>query len=363
MTVSTLHWMLSRVGLSWLCPEGLAYGDTVFVYEKSPTVDKAFGLHAFFGMLWLLCAYLQMGPIVYRSKKWHRVFGSFALAAFMGHIFASLNNLLVDEAKHHPFAKMMLLSPVVMSVTYFTRSMMFIKNGDKENHIDNAIIGFLYSIEGAGQIREVALWQLVLKPWIPEQFQGPLDCQGLAGGRATHCVSTYCTRMLFVRLFTVMWVGIFARTKNNPTFTKKFVHELAFTIVSILIQLLLVAEPSFVNWINSAPTFCWTLALTYFMLMMAFYMVPLFQLSGQPMVRASSRSLACASSSSAIESAPGRTPITISSAYCRSSSTTASLSCRTPMSCGSSCRASARTPISCGTSRRGSARSAKHRLS
>jgi len=281
MGVSSCQWILNQFGLGWLTLRtGMAHDDSLFVYETTKTVDKAFGLHAFFGLFWLCSAYLQMGPIQVRSKAVHRKFGYLALFALLGHILASLNNLYVDEAKHQSLSKMMLLSPIFLTVTFFARSFVCIMRRDLSNHVDSAILGFLYSIEGAGQIREVSQWQLLLKPWVGEQFQGPGDCQSLAGGRATNCVTTYCTRMLIVRLFTLYWIGWYAKLKRDKVFTKKYVQELTATICSSILITVAVSTPSFADWINSDPTTSWALFLTYQVLTLAYYVLPLFQASG-----------------------------------------------------------------------------------
>jgi hypothetical protein len=282
MGVSSTQWVLNRLGLGWLTlRSGMAHDDSLFIYNTTKTVDKAFGLHAFFGLLWLISAYLQMGPIQVRSKALHRKFGYFASFALIGHILASLNNLYMDEAKHQPMAKMMLLSPVFLTITYFARSAVAIKNRDISGHTDNAILGFLYSIEGAGAIREVSQWQLWLKPWLREPFQGPGDCQSLAGGMATHCVTTYCMRMLFVRWFTLWWIGLYGKVKHDMVFTKMYVLEVMATICTSILTAVALSTPSFADWINSGPAISWALFLTYQVLTVAYYVLPLFQMSGQ----------------------------------------------------------------------------------
>lgn len=275
MGVSSPQWLFNKIGLGALTePEGLVHHDSLFVYKATPTVDKAFGLHAFFAILWLVSGYLQMGPIRVRSTAAHRRFGYFALMAFIGHMAGCLNNLFVDEAQHQTVAKMMLLSPVFLSITYFIRSFVSIKQKDIESHKDTAFLGFLYSIEGAGAIREVAQWQIWLKPYIAEVFQGPAACQALAGGRATNCVAAYCMRMLLVRWRTMYWVGAYAKTKHDLVFTKKFILEVMSSIAVGCVLVPAFSNPSFSDWINASPALSWALFLTYFTLTMIWYTCP-----------------------------------------------------------------------------------------
>ena len=75
----------------------------MFLYRgerENPGIDRAFGLHALYGLLWVLFAFLQMVPIRKASLNLHRSFGYIAGAAFFLHMWAAINSLLFDDGKH-----------------------------------------------------------------------------------------------------------------------------------------------------------------------------------------------------------------------------------------------------------------------
>ena len=107
------------------------YSDATFLYRdesENPGIDRAFALHAFYGILWVLVAFLQMVPVRKASLDLHRSFGYisgqksillyFSLpmaklrstnrarffpvsgATFFLHMWASINNLAFDYSNH-----------------------------------------------------------------------------------------------------------------------------------------------------------------------------------------------------------------------------------------------------------------------
>ena len=99
----------------------------------------------------------------------HRKFGLVAILVFYGHMLASLNNLIFDEAKHHWINQTELGSLTIVSSAYMLLSMA-IWDRRISDHQDCAIRCFLYSIEGAGKIRQVAYIQSLASPFIPSLF-------------------------------------------------------------------------------------------------------------------------------------------------------------------------------------------------
>lgn len=229
MGVSSVAWMLNKMGL---LSRDIPHGDSAFVYRTTSSIDRSFGLHAFFGLLWICVAFAQIVPIQSFSLARHRQFGIFALLSFVGHMSASINNVISDEAEHHPMSKMMLLSSVCLSIVHMARSIFQITKRDVTGHKDNAVLAFLFSIEGAGTIRTVQHIQLFFKIVLPPVFAGPSDCQNMYGGKATHCAESYCLRLVFVRIMTFYWIGMYARCcKKDSGFTIRLLFESMFTML------------------------------------------------------------------------------------------------------------------------------------
>lgn len=79
------------------------FTDAAFLYRdevENPGIDSAFGLHAFYSLLWPLLAFLQMAPIRKMSLKLHGYFGYIAMASFFMHMWASYNILFFDDGQH-----------------------------------------------------------------------------------------------------------------------------------------------------------------------------------------------------------------------------------------------------------------------
>lgn len=204
------------------------YGDAQFLYkteEESPGIDTNFGLHAAFGLLWLLVAFVQMGPLRRLSLAMHRKFGLVAILVFCGHMLAAINNLIFDEAKHHWINRTGLGSLTFLSTAYMLLSMKAIWEGRISEHQDYAIRCFLYSIEGAGTIRQVAYMQWIASPYVPSLFSGPGECQSIYSGEATHCVEQYFVRGLFVRLLTFYYICVYTTYKKESNYSQVFFKE------------------------------------------------------------------------------------------------------------------------------------------
>ena len=200
----------------------------------SPGIDRAFGLHAFFGLLWVLSCYLQMGPIRNMSVWLHQRFGYLAITAFVCHMLASFNTLIFDEAQHQPLAKVMLGNVVLVSSTYMVLAIKAVKNKDIRGHTDYAVRSFLYSIEGAGTIRTVASIQGLLSPVLPQILIGPAECQNIHLGQATQCIGEYATRLLLTRLLTLYYIGHYTRMKGAANYAKVIILELCVALVCTL---------------------------------------------------------------------------------------------------------------------------------
>ena len=90
---------MSGEKISWtaLC------SDSVFLYQdedENPGIDRTFGLHALFGILWVVFAFLQIVPIRKASLDLHRSFGYIAIATFFLHMWAAINSLFFDDGRH-----------------------------------------------------------------------------------------------------------------------------------------------------------------------------------------------------------------------------------------------------------------------
>jgi hypothetical protein len=222
--ILTFPWLLNVLGVRTL--SGQQREDTYLVYPKeadAPGIDRAFGLHAFCGMLWLVAAYVQMVHV----KRWggaslHRKCGYIVSLAFLGHMTGSLNILYQDITKNPIVVKLMLLSVVVTSATYFFQAMKHAFNKEIQLHTDSMVRCFLYSIEGAGTIRTVG-WIMIMLG------KGPTFCQAKYGSLSCHCTWPYVSRLLCIRVLTIYWLGFYTRLRDDIAFTNMYLMELKGT--------------------------------------------------------------------------------------------------------------------------------------
>ena len=215
------------------------YGDAQFIYSderSSPGIDRAFGLHAFFGITWILTAHIQMVFTRKQSLSLHQKFGYFAILTFFAHMGAALNNLIFDEAKHHMINRVGLGSLVFLSTTWMLLSIKAAMDRDIPKHKDYIIRCFLYSIEGAGTIRTIAYLQYIFSPFVPEIFAGPAKCQAMFGGQATYCVLPYFIRGIFTRLLTLFYIAIYTSnfsSKKDKNLVNVLMKENLISIICL----------------------------------------------------------------------------------------------------------------------------------
>lgn len=238
MGVSSVGWLLNKLGLH--VRDDIPFGDTAFVYRTTASLDRSFALHAGCGLLWVMVAYVQMVLVRRYKLVWHRKYGYAVLLVFSMHMAAALNNLFADEAKHHPLSKALLMSAAFSSIIHMVRSIRDVARKDVVGHEVNSVVAFLYSIEGAGTIRTVSHLQWPLR-FISPVFGGPSDCQALYNGEAAQCVASYCIRIVFTRVLTYYWIGMYARCgKTRRAFVVSALFEsILTTSISALFSMLL----------------------------------------------------------------------------------------------------------------------------
>ena len=183
-----------------------------------------------------LAAY-WLPPILKFSLIIHRKFGYVSVAVFISHMLASINNLIFNEAEHHWLNRAGLGSLTIVSTAYMILSIKAVKQGDIPGHTDYAIRSFLYSIEGAGTIRQVAYLQWLASPYVPSLLAGPGPCQLVHLGKATHCVPAYFIRGIFTRLLTLYYICVYELSKKKFNIKKVLCNENVMAVCCTLVFL------------------------------------------------------------------------------------------------------------------------------
>lgn len=180
--------------------------DTYLAYDPSPKTDRAFGPHAFFGLLWIVTAYLHICcRHRFQTKASKRMTGIFAVFAFIGHQVCSALCLVINPMNQHVVPWTMLMTNCSVSTGYFLLGMYALEQKNMEAHKDAMTRCFLYSIEGAGTIRTVGFIMALFGT-------GPTFCQQMYGGCAARCVLQYIHRLIWIRALTIYYTGIYTKS-------------------------------------------------------------------------------------------------------------------------------------------------------
>ena len=238
-SVSILYWgaLIFFWLVSWQIDIGVIkhseerHFDESLVYrtdQSKENVDFAFGLHAFFGILWILVGWVQMF-ILPKFKFWHRKFGIVAIISFILHMASSFYIVYVNYMKHTPIPRLLLYMFGLDSIVCFAISFLYARRDDYMGHRDAMFRSFVYSIEGAGTIRTIATFQEFLG-------FGPDACRVRGYGVGTSCLYSYTWRLLLTRYLSVVYLGIYTTHKNNSNFTRSFFMELIwFSMIAALL--------------------------------------------------------------------------------------------------------------------------------
>jgi hypothetical protein len=223
---ASLFLLAEKLLPTWMC-DHLACNDISLDYLKEgemyngapvQNIDRGFGLHAAFSLLWLVAAYLT----IVHSRRWgkHKQFGRLALVAFALHVFGAVQNLSANVVRHQPISQLVLLRTLMTSIDLMSSSMSHVfKRKREENwlkkHQDDMVLCYLISIQGAGPIRAVSHIQGILG-------FGSVQCQALHSGMATNCSLEYVMRMLFTYWWTLGTQGLYVRLRNDTELMNEY---------------------------------------------------------------------------------------------------------------------------------------------
>merc|ERR1719412_140777 len=208
-------WMCDHLACNDISLDFLKEGE---MYNGAPVqkIDRGFGLHAAFSLLWLVTAYLT----IVHSRSWgkHKQFGRLALVAFTLHVFGAVQNLSANVVRHQPISQLVLLRALMTSIDLMSSSMSHVLKQEKnwlKKHQDDMVLCYLISIQGAGPIRAVSHIQGILG-------FGSVQCQALHSGMATSCSLEYVMRMLLTYWWTLGTQGLYVRLRNDTELTKEY---------------------------------------------------------------------------------------------------------------------------------------------
>jgi len=196
--------------------------------EPVKGIDLGFGLHAGCGMVWLVCAYIQIVHTRRMGRRAHKIFGYISMLAFLSHVGASCFTLYTDVVRHKTLPRMLLIGSSFSSVNYMVQAMCLTRKrpqGWVTKHKDLIFLCFIYSIQGAGTIRAIAQVQM----WL---HCGPVVCQAAHGGMATECMWAYTFRMFWISVYTMYIRAIYVKLSKDTDLTVDFLRDLRSSCVA-----------------------------------------------------------------------------------------------------------------------------------
>lgn len=200
----------------------------------TPHIDVFFSMHATAALSWHITGYLALVS----SKRWglriHRRMGYIAITFFFIHMTVSILTLYHDFVRHHPLSKALLLQLVIRCFRFLFASLAAVRTGNLKRHEELMIRLYIYSSEGAGQIRLSHILLAYFGIDVPA-------CQAENDGYATLCKTSYVIRLVGARAISVLILFLYAVVKKDGRMRKHLRHEiiylLAFSFICVTLAL------------------------------------------------------------------------------------------------------------------------------
>ena len=113
-------------------------------------------------------------------------------------------------------------------------------DGWKLAHQDAMVNGFLWSVSGAGPIRQIGTIQVLFGA-------GPGFCQAADGGRSTRCVWSCARRLLLVTLWNSFISGAYCVYRQDAALTRQFLRNTACGVACLVLTACLAQTPGTVE--------------------------------------------------------------------------------------------------------------------
>lgn len=220
-----LNWALG--GPNWVTGVNYKIDNKPMGPSNTQAMDNTWVAHATAGMMWLTVSWIQIVIIPKYFPKWHRRTGPAVLMVLFIHLGCAFNILIHDQQKQNTLNKVALSSLPFIATVYAMvgafKAVMYLLSGEKtqsliNDHKDRMIVGWLWSISGAGPIRIVAA--------VTEPFgYGPLGCMEKHGSEATECLWPYFNRLLMVATWNLLMTGIYCKIRGNQKLTTTWVKN------------------------------------------------------------------------------------------------------------------------------------------
>ena len=232
--IATISWLIQVCAPTWLSSKVLSYGSAIPYQATGKQIDRAFGLHALFSILWLVLAYIQ---IVHTKKvknvTIHKYLGYVTTFAFIGHSLCVLHNVYADVVHHTSIVKLMFIATILSHFSQFVRAIAYVvkKSHHRDwysKHQDEMVLLFLGSMVGAGPIRTVSEIQYFMGV-------GCAICQIQHGGYADNCQLEYMNRLVLVGLWCLYMKGVYVASRNSNKLTLTYIKRDAIPMILIAI--------------------------------------------------------------------------------------------------------------------------------
>ena len=165
-------------------------------------IDFLFWMHAIFGLLWVLTAWVSM-YILQDDRALHRKFSVVPIIFFCFHSLAALSNLYHNIAKNSLLPRLFLIRSIIDCVILMVTAIIRVKKKDVQGHKNAMIQCFIYSIEGAGTIRTVKFLQIVFR-------SGTTFCKNIVNIGYSECLYPYLWMLMLSRFLSLIYLAVWS---------------------------------------------------------------------------------------------------------------------------------------------------------
>jgi len=174
--------------------------------ERGSVVDYSFALHATFGLLWVISGCMAIRSGANNVSKHRSHWGYIALVSYACHTTFALAALYINHAHHLAMNRLMLLMSLLESTCHMAAAFKALFSNNKsriDNHMKHMFLSYIYSTEGAGQVRFVFILNKLLGRNVSN------FCVDKAYHFDSQCAWPYVERLCLIRFTSKLIIALY----------------------------------------------------------------------------------------------------------------------------------------------------------
>jgi len=202
--------------------------------KQGSVVDYSFALHATFGLLWVISGCMAIRSGANNEIKHRSRWGYIALVSYACHTTFALAILYINHAQHLAMNRLMLLMSLLESTYHMAAAFKALKSNNekkvrRDNHMKHMFLSYVYSTEGAGQIRFVFILNKLLGRNVHE------FCVDKAYHFNSECAWPYVERLCLIRFTSKLIIALYCYRNQEDHDMWRYVKKgLKMNVVVVL---------------------------------------------------------------------------------------------------------------------------------